>query len=222
VCCPRKGTGIGFAKADDPAAGYNLHGRSSRHQTDDLGGAWPLPKYELHATKHIAVLRKARPDIIVEIRWCPAHKGVPGNEKADEWAKLAVAEPDAREVGWLSYLGRAEACAMPVPRSLAHLKREVSGEKWAEARQWAEGRTSRKKYKMPKSQRPDGTVAGSTKRLASWFYQVKTGHCLTGQYLHWTKNQRTAQCWTGRRPGITYSRSAPSGSPSRRSCGQRC
>ena len=43
--------------------------------------------------------------------------------------------------------------------------------------------------------RPDGTVARSTKRLALRFYQLKTGHCLTGQYLNWTKNRPTPQCW---------------------------
>jgi len=48
---------------------------------------------------------------------------------------------------------------------------------------------------MPKSQRPDGTVAWSPKRLVSRFYQVKTGRYLTGQYLHWTKNLPTPQCW---------------------------
>jgi len=88
------------------------------------------------------------------------------------------------------------AHAMPLPRSFAHLKREISEKKWAEARQWTGGRTSRKKYRMPSRQKPDGTVAGSSKfkRLASRFYQLKTGHCLTGQYLHWTKNRPTAQC----------------------------
>jgi Zn finger protein HypA/HybF involved in hydrogenase expression len=55
---------------------------------------------------------------------------------------------------------------MPLPRSLAHLKREISEKKWVEARQWA-----------------------------ARFYQLKTGHCLTGQYLHWTKNRPSAQCW---------------------------
>jgi len=39
------------------------------------------------------------------------------------------------------------------------------------SRQWAGGGTSRKKYKMPKSQRPDGAVAGSSKRLAARFYK---------------------------------------------------
>jgi len=35
----------------------------------------------------------------------------------------------------------------------------------------------------------------SSKRLTSRFYQLKTGHCLTGRYLHWTKNRPTAQWW---------------------------
>jgi len=38
-------------------------------------------------------------------------------------------------------------------------------------------------------------VAGSTKRLASQFYQLKTGHCLTGHHLNWTNNRLTPQCW---------------------------
>jgi len=130
----------------------------------------PGQKHALQARKHIAVLRKIRPGITIEIRWCPAHKGVAGNEKADEWAKIAAEEPDARGVEWLGYLDRTEACAMPLPNSLAHLKREISEEKWAETQQWAGGRTSRKKYRMPKSQRSVGVMAGSYKRLASRFY----------------------------------------------------
>jgi len=90
-----------------------------------------------------------------------------------------------------------------LPRSLANLKREISEKKWAEARQRAGGRTSKAKYRMPKSQKPDGAVAGRTKRLASRFYQIKTGHCLTGQYLNWTKNWATPQCWWCRYPHQT-------------------
>jgi hypothetical protein len=67
--------------------------------------------------------------------------------------------------------------------------------KWAEARQWAGGIVSRKKYKIPREQQPDKTVAGSSKRHVSWFYQLKTSHCLTGQYLNRTKSRSTAQRW---------------------------
>jgi len=120
----------------------------------------------------------AGPGIIVEIRWCPAHKGISGDEKADECAEIAAEEADTRGVEWLSYSDRTEVQPMPLPRSLANLKREISEKKWVEARQWAGGGTSKTKYRMPKSQEPDGAVAGSTKRLASRFYQIKTGHCL--------------------------------------------
>jgi len=48
---------------------------------------------------------------------------------------------------------------------------------------------------MPKSQGPDGVVTGSTKTLASRFYQVKMGHCPSEDYLHWMKNRPTPQCW---------------------------
>ena len=79
-------------------------------------------------------------------------------------------EPDTRGVEWLSYSDRVEARAMPLPRSLASLTQGISEKKWAEASQWAGGRTSKMKYRMPKCHKPDGAVAGSTKRLASRFY----------------------------------------------------
>jgi len=64
-------------------------------ESDEPG---PGQKYALEAREHIAALRRAAPDIVIEVRWCPAHKGVEGNEKVDEWAKLAAEEPDARGV----------------------------------------------------------------------------------------------------------------------------
>jgi len=117
----------------------------------------PGQKYTILAREHIAALRSARPDITIEIRWCPAHKGVPGNEKADEWAKLAAEKLDARG-------------GEPLPRSLAHLKREISEKKWAEARQWAGSRIHKAKYKCRSSRNwtewsqvaPRGTHRGST------------------------------------------------------------
>jgi hypothetical protein len=85
---------------------------------------------------------------------------------------------------------------MPLPKSLAHLKREISEKKWASVRPddgLVAGLPRRSMYKMPRKQQPDKTVAGSSERFASRFYQLKTGHCLTGQYLGWTRNQPTCQ-----------------------------
>jgi len=144
----------------------------------------PGQKYAILERRHIEALQRARPSISIEIRWCPAHKGVPGNEKADEWAKLAAEELEPRGVEWLQRGARPA----PLRRSLVHIKREISTKKWDEARQWAEKRISSKKYRMPRTQQPDKVVAGSNKRVASRFYQIKTGHCLTGEYLEWTKS----------------------------------
>ena len=155
----------------------------------------PGQQYALQARKHIASLRRARPAITIEIRWCPAHKEIARNEKADEWAKIAAEEPDTRGVEWLNYSDRMEVRPMPLRRSLMNLKREISEEKWAEAWQWAKGQTSKRKYRMPESHRPDSVVAESTKRLVSRVYQLKTGHARTGQYLHWTRSRPSAECW---------------------------
>jgi len=38
-------------------------------------------------------------------------------------------------------------------------------------------------------------VAKANKRFASRFYQLKKGHCLTGQYLAWTNRRLDATCW---------------------------
>jgi ribonuclease HI len=76
----------------------------------------PGQKYTILARRHIGTLRKSRPDITIEIWWCPTHKGVSGNEKADEWAKLAAESPEVHGVE-------------PPPRSLADLKRVISKKK---------------------------------------------------------------------------------------------
>jgi len=77
--------------------------------------------------------------------------GVAGDEKADEWARIAAGEPNTRGVEWLSSSGRTEVQAAPLPQSLASLKWEISEKKWAEARQWSGCWTLKMKYCMPKS-----------------------------------------------------------------------
>jgi len=90
---------------------------------------------------------------------------------------------------------------MPLPRSLATLKREISEKKWKREGGLEAG--SKKKYKMPEGHKLDGTIAESTKRLASRYYQLKTGHTRTGQYLHWAKVRPTAQWWWCQCPSQT-------------------
>jgi len=141
----RKGTGIGFTMADNTRARHDLHGRPSSHKADGLGGAGPLPavgapREEAHRFTTACQARCHHRDPV-----CPAHKGVAGNEKADERVKIAAEEPHARGVEWLSSLDRNEARPMPLPRSLTHLKREISETKWVEARQWTGGWTSKTK-----------------------------------------------------------------------------
>ena len=118
-----------------------------------------------------------------------SHQGVEGNEVADKWAKLAADEPDAHGVEWFSTTnpdGSVSTRKFPLPRSLANVKRGFSEQKREDARDWARkqlARTRNRKYRPSEKQKPDPTVAKTNKLLASRFYQMKTGHCLTGQYL---------------------------------------
>ena len=137
-----------------------------RMASEDPG---PGQQYALQARKHIATLWRARPGIVIEIQWCLANKGIAGNEKADEWPKIAAEMPDTLGVEWLNYSDRAEARAIPLPQSRPNLKREIS-ERSGGGRPVGGGPTSKATYQLPASQKPDSTVAGSTKRLASRLY----------------------------------------------------
>jgi len=50
----------------------------------------PGQQCTLQARKHIAALRRAKPDIIIGNQGYTAYKGITGNEKADEWMKIIV------------------------------------------------------------------------------------------------------------------------------------
>jgi ribonuclease HI len=108
----------------------------SRMASEDPG---PGQCYAIQARKHIATLGKASPDMVIEIRWRPAHEGILGNEKAYEWAKLAAEEPDARGVEWHRYADRYGKRPVSLPRSLTYLKREILERKWKEAKEWVDG-----------------------------------------------------------------------------------
>jgi len=111
----------------------------------------PGQQYALKAGKHIATLRRARSTITIEVRWCLPHEGVEGNQKVDKRAKIAVEEPDSREVEWMNYPEQVEALTMPLPRFFANLKREISEKTWVAARRWAGVGPSGKNTKCQKS-----------------------------------------------------------------------
>ena len=140
-------------------------------------------KYAVLARKWVAALKQTRPKVRIEIRWCPAHEGVEGDEKLDEWAKQAAEEPDARGVEWLRYGDRYGVRCMPLPRSLANLRREIAEKKWGEAKSWTEERVSGRKYRLARDQRPNRMVERAPKYLAGCFHQLRKGHCRSGQYL---------------------------------------
>ena len=151
-------------------------------------------QYAWQARKWIAKLRERDRNVRIEFHWCPAHSEVAGNEEADKWAKQAAEEPGARGVEWMGYKNRYGRRPMPPPRSLANLKREISERNWEEAWTWSKKRVRGRKYQMPKTMHQNNMVARGPKRLAGRYYQLKTRHCRTGQYLKWTKNSNTAKC----------------------------
>ena len=93
----------------------------------------------------------------------------------------AGSRPDSHGEERFSYKDRYGGKRMP-PRFFAHLKHEFSEAKLTDARRWTEAqlaRTKNSKYRPSDKQKPDPTVARANKRLASRFYQLKAGHCLT-------------------------------------------
>jgi len=54
--------------------------------------------------------------------------------------------------------------------------------------------------------RPDPAPAKSKKNTASRYYQLKTGHALTGMYLKWIKSREDDTCWWCHQSGATQTR----------------
>jgi len=90
-----RGSRQGPPNRDDPIGAVTIFSAIARMTSDEPG---PGQQYALEARRHITALRAKEPNIQIEIRWCPSHQGIEGNETADEWAKLAADEPDAHGV----------------------------------------------------------------------------------------------------------------------------
>jgi len=134
-------------------------------------------------------------DCPVEIRWFPAHEGITGNGKADEWVKVAAGQPHKYGVEWLTIDNRPRRIP---PTSLAHLSRQVAEKKWEEAKGWAYTRITNPSYNVKcrpwRKNRPDLAPAKAKKGTASRYYQLKTGYTLTGMYLKWIGSREDDTC----------------------------
>jgi len=58
--------------------------------------------------KHIATLYWVRPEIVIEVRWYPAYKGVTSNEKVDKCVKIWIEKLDTCRVEWLNFSAQIE------------------------------------------------------------------------------------------------------------------
>ena len=65
----------------------------------------------------------------------------------------------------------------------------------AEARSWCERRQLNKGYVLRTKGKHGPTPARAEKKTASRFYQLKSGHGLTGVSLKGTKNRPEDHCW---------------------------
>ena len=111
-----------FQEAYDAAIARPLAvaaGQAKRHKlgrvrifTGALGEPGPGQTYALQAIAQ-------EPAVEIEIRWFQSHKGIPGNEVAGKWAKLAASEPDDHGVEWLTLADGTRA----FPRSRPHIAR---------------------------------------------------------------------------------------------------
>ena len=62
----------------------NMFGKNLANEEKGGYGCRPTSTDTPSPQKHMVVLRRARPDITIEIPWYLAHKRIPENEKADE------------------------------------------------------------------------------------------------------------------------------------------
>jgi len=136
--------------SDAESASSLTHKPRSRGTLDELGLG---QTYALQARKAIAALREREPSVEIEIRWCPAHKGIPGNEIADGWDKQAASEPDNHGVEWPTLANGARIPSRAT--SIVQLRRRASEKKWPEARSWCEQRWLNKGYVLREEGKPD-------------------------------------------------------------------
>jgi len=158
-----------------------------RIQSDEPGPGQVLALWTMNWADPLS-----RKNIQVEYRWVPAHRGIEGNEEADQQATKAV----------YKHCGSYTETQNPLPFldyvSFSHFSRRLTEVKWEESKKEIKelGKKSKHSYRYDLVKRGgNSAVMEAKKTIAARFYQLKSEHALIAKYLLRIGKRSDMKCW---------------------------